>query len=138
MGSITDDNRVLAWYLDKSEISIWTLEGRQRIPFFCSERQHKMLESLQGEADLLYRDGNTLHSWSFIQLRIFTEYKAQLNSVPFVTVDPRNTSQTCPACGCVDKKTRPSQETFSCTSCGHSGLADYTASVNIRRRTKVN
>ena len=261
MGSITYDSRVLTWHLTKSEISIWTLDGRQRMSFVCGDRQRKMLESLQGEADLVYRDGSyflhqpcnileddafdpdewlgvdlgvvniattsdgeiytsnqvnnvrfrhrrlrtklqrkgtkaakrrlrklsgkeqrfatwvnhniskrivetakrteqgialeelggirhrvrlrrsqraTLHSWSFFQLRLFIEYKAQLNGVPVVAVDPRNTSRTCPACGCVDKKNRPSQETFSCTSCGHSGLADYIASVNIRRRAKVN
>jgi IS605 OrfB family transposase len=260
-GSITYDSRVLAWYLDKSEISIWTLDGRQRMSFVCGDRQRKMLESLQGESDLVYREGKyylhqpcnlleddafdpaewlgvdlgivniattsdgivfssrqvnnvrfrhrrlrtklqrkgtkaakrrlrklsgkeqrfatwvnhniskrivetakrteqgialeelggirhrvrlrrsqraTLHSWSFHQLRTFIEYKAQLQGVPVVTVDPRNTSRTCPACGCVDKKNRPSQETFSCTSCGHSGLADYIASVNISRRAKVN
>ena len=260
-GSITYDNRVLTWHLDKSEISIWTLDGRQRMPFVCGDRQRKMLESLQGEADLVYRDGSyflhqpcnileddafdpdewlgvdlgvvniattsdgeiytsnqvnnvrfrhrrlrtklqrkgtkaakrrlrklsgkeqrfatwvnhniskrivetakrteqgialeelgdirervrlrrsqraTLHSWSFFQLRLFIEYKAQLNGVPVVAVDPRNTSRTCPACGCVDKQNRPSQATFSCTSCGHSGLADYIASVNISRRAKVN
>jgi IS605 OrfB family transposase len=80
----------------------------------------------------------TLHSWSFHQLRLFIEYKAQLQGVPVVAVDPRNTSRTCPACGCIDKQNRPSQQTFSCTSCGHSELADYIASVNIRRRAKVN
>lgn len=260
MGSITYDSRVLAWYLDKSEVSIWTLDGRQKIPFVCGERQHKMLDSLQGEADLVYRDGNyylhqpcnileddtfdpdewlgvdlgivniattsdgeiytsnhvnnvrsrhrrlrtklqkkgtkaakrrlrklsgkeqrfatwvnhniskrivetakrteqgialeelggirervrlrrsqraTLHSWSFYQLRTFIEYKAQLNGVPVVAVDPRNTSRTCPACGCIDKKNRPSQDTFSCVSCDFSGLADHIAAINIGRRAVV-
>jgi putative transposase len=76
----------------------------------------------------------TLHSWSFFQLRAFVEYKAQRAGVPVVPVDPRNTSRTCPSCGCVDKRNRPSQSRFSCVACGFSGLADHIAAGNIARR----
>ena len=58
MGSATYDNRVLSWQLAKSMVKIWTMDGRQYIPFVCGERQRKLLESLQGECDLVYRDGN--------------------------------------------------------------------------------
>lgn len=58
MGSSTYDSRVLRWELDKSQVNIWTMTGRQRIPFVCGERQRKMLATLQGEADLTYRNGN--------------------------------------------------------------------------------
>lgn len=74
----------------------------------------------------------TLHSWSFFQLRSFLEYKARLLGIPLVLVDPRNTSRTCPACGCIDKANRVSQSAFSCVVCGFSGLADYIAALNIR------
>ena len=74
-----------------------------------------------------------LHSWSFSQLRSFIEYKARLAGVPVVAVDPRNTSRTCPECGCIDKKNRPAQSTFSCVSCGFAGHADTIAAENIRR-----
>ena len=57
MGSVTYDSRVLRWFLAKSEVTIWTMAGRQRIPFVCGDRQRKMLETLQGEADLVHRDG---------------------------------------------------------------------------------
>lgn len=57
MGSVTYDSRVLRWHLDKSEINIWTMDGRQRMPFVCGERQREMIETLQGEADLVYRNG---------------------------------------------------------------------------------
>jgi IS605 OrfB family transposase len=57
MGSMTYDSRVLRWMLDKSEVSIWTMTGRQKMPFVCGERQRQMLETLQGEADLVYRNG---------------------------------------------------------------------------------
>ena len=260
-GSIAYDNRILAWKLAAQTVSIWTVEGRQTIPFVAGERQLALLPFMQGEADLVYRRGEfylhqvcevdeppvedvdeflgvdlgivniatdsdgtvhssrtmnnvryrhrrlraklqskgtksarrrlkklagkerrfaantnhtiskrivtaakdtgrgialedlsgirervtarraqraTLHSWSFFQLRTFVEYKARLAGVPVVAVDPRNTSRTCPACSHIDKRNRPSQDTFSCVACGHSGLADHIAAVNISRRAAVN
>lgn len=80
----------------------------------------------------------TLHSWSFFQLRSFIEYQALRAGVPVIPVNPRHTSRTCPVCGCVDKRNRPSQSTFSCISCGHAGLADNIAAINIGRRAAVN
>jgi IS605 OrfB family transposase len=80
----------------------------------------------------------TLHSWSFFQLRMFLAYKAQLAGVTVIPVDPRNTSRTCPQCGCVDKRNRPSQSKFSCVSCGFSGFADHIAARNIASRAVVN
>jgi len=74
----------------------------------------------------------TLHSWSFYQLRAFIEYKAALAGVTVIAVDPRNTSRTCPVCGCVDKRNRPEQSRFSCIRCGFSALADTVAAQNIR------
>ena len=79
----------------------------------------------------------TLHSWAFYQLRAFVAYKAQKAGVPVVLVDARNTSRTCPACGCIDKRNRPTQSQFSCVVCGFAGLADQIAAVNISRRAVV-
>ncbi len=80
----------------------------------------------------------TLHSWSFYQLRQFVEYKAQRRGVPVIYVDPRNTSRECSQCGYIDKANRKTQETFSCTSCGHAAHADVNAAINIGRRAAVN
>ncbi len=80
----------------------------------------------------------TLHSWSFFQLRTFLEYKARLAGVTVIPVDPRNTSRTCPVCGCVDKRNRPSQSQFSCVACSYSGFADHIAARNIASRAVVN
>lgn len=80
----------------------------------------------------------THSSWSFYQLRKFIEYKAKLAGIPVIAVDPRNTSRTCPECGCVDKRNRPNQETFKCVNCSCSGLADYIAAGNISRRASIN
>jgi transposase len=79
-----------------------------------------------------------LHSWSFHDLRSKIAYKGQRYGVPVVAVDPRNTSRTCPVCGCIDKRNRPSQALFSCVQCGFSAHADYIAAVNIGSRAAVN
>lgn len=259
-GSIAYDKRILTWKLASQTVSIWTVGGRQTIPFVAGERQLALLPFMLGEADLVYRRGEfylhqvcevdepptekvddflgvdlgivniatdsdgtchsssavnnvrtrhrrlraklqrkgtksarrrlkklsgkerrfattinhtiskrivtaakdtgrgialeglkgirdrvtarraqraTLHSWSFFQLRTFIEYKARLAGVPVVVVDPRNTSRTCPACGHIDKRNRPSQAVFSCVSCSFSGLADHIAAINIGRRGAV-
>jgi IS605 OrfB family transposase len=99
------------------------------------------LEDLKGIRDRVNvprKRRDELHSWSFAQLRSFVDYKAERWGVPMVLVDPRNTSRTCPCCGCVDKRNRSSQATFSCISCGHVAHADYIAAVNISRRGSVN
>lgn len=79
-----------------------------------------------------------INSWGFHQLRKFIEYKAKLQGVSLVLVDPSYTSQTCPQCGNVDKKNRKDRDTFKCTQCGFAGLADYIAAVNIAARVAVN
>ena len=98
------------------------------------------LEDLQGIRDrttVKKAQRRTHHSWSFHQLRSFVQYKAVLAGVPVVLVDPRNTSRTCPECGTIDKKNRPTRDHFCCVSCGHAGPADSIAAVNIRRRADV-
>ena len=95
------------------------------------------LENLSGIRDRLTvrkPQRAAMHSWSFFQLRSFVSYKARRAGVPVFWVDPRNTSRTCPQCGCIDKANRKSQSVFCCVSCGHSGLADTIAAIVIRRR----
>lgn len=259
-GAIAYDDRILSFALAKSEVSIWTLDRRQAIPFVCGERQRQLLATQRGETDLALVNGEwylfavcevkipeptdvegvlgvdlgvtniavdsdgethsgkaiknvryrhrrlrgklqrlgtkgsrrrlrrlagqekrfatwvnhnlskqivakaertkraialedlthirtrvrarrsqraTLHSWAFFQLRAFVVYKAALAGVPVHIVDPRNTSRTCPKCGCIDKANRKTQASFVCTSCGFAGLADVIAAVNISRRAPV-
>ena len=47
----------MRWYSEASEVSIWTTEGRQRVPFVCDERTRALLASRRGESDLVYRAG---------------------------------------------------------------------------------
>lgn len=55
LGSIAYDDRILSW--DTTEVSIWTTNGRKKIPFTCNERAREMLKSRKGESDLVYRNG---------------------------------------------------------------------------------
>jgi putative transposase len=258
LGAIAYDDRILSW--KESEVSLWTVAGRERIPFVCDEDTKGMLRRRRGQSYLVFRKGKwyllatvdveepppsspedwlgvdlgikniavdsdgethsggelrslrhryhhlrqrlqkkgtksakrllrkrrkkerrmsrnvnhliskrlvrkaqrtgcgialeelggirdrtrvrrsqrrTMHSWSFSQLRSFVEYKAKLAGVMVVFVDPRNTSRTCPGCGCVDGGNRPSRDTFSCVSCSFAGEADVIAALNIRSRAVV-
>lgn len=259
-GAIAFDDRILSYSLERQEVSIWTVEGRQRIRFTCGQRQMELLMGQRGESDLCLVKGkfyllvscdveaprpmaiegvlgvdlgivniasdsdgenfsgaevertrrvfehrrrnlqkkqtrsakrklktlsgkqarfqkNTNHTiskqlvqkaqdtcralalenlsgirkatvrrsqrsrhsnWSFYQLRQFIHYKAERAGIPVILVDPRNTSRTCPECGCVDKVNRVSQSLFSCVSCGFSAHADTIAAVNISARAVVN
>ena len=98
------------------------------------------LEDLGGirERTTVRRSQRRRHlSWSFAQLRTFVEYKAAAKGVPVVLVDPRNTSRTCPSCGTVDQKNRPTRDVFRCGSCGLAGPADRIAATNIAARAGV-
>jgi putative transposase len=55
LGAIAYDDRILRWYSD--EVSIWTVAGRQRIPFVCDDRTRALFGSRRGESDLVFRDG---------------------------------------------------------------------------------
>lgn len=78
-----------------------------------------------------------LHSWAFRQLRQFLAYKAKRVGVPVLFVDAHHTSQACSSCGCIDKRNRPDQATFSCVACGHTQQADLNAARTIRARATV-
>lgn len=55
-GSVAYDSRILTFKSD-DKVSIWTLSGRQNIPFVCGDHQRKLLPFLKGEVDLIYRKG---------------------------------------------------------------------------------
>ena len=57
---------------------------------------------------------------------------AERDGFHFHQVDPKNTSQTCSACGQkADKKLSLSVRTFNCKHCGHSLDRDHNAALNI-------
>jgi putative transposase len=47
------------------------------------------------------------------------------------TIDPRNTSRTCPSCGHCAKANRKSQAIFCCVECGLTMNADIVGAINI-------
>jgi len=73
-----------------------------------------------------------LHSWSFSRLKRLVDYKAALRGINVVEINPKHTSRRCPACGLIDKKNRPTQNTFRCVGCKYERNADLVAAWNIR------
>ena len=56
-GAIAYDDRILSWRVEDQEVSIWTVDGRQRIPFACGAHQRALLGSRRGESDLCLVEG---------------------------------------------------------------------------------
>lgn len=56
MGAFPFNDRLVSYKLNKGIISIWTMNGRQKMPFVCGEHQAKLLEGLRGECDLVFRE----------------------------------------------------------------------------------
>ena len=57
-GAIAYDDRILRWYVDKGQVSIWSVDGRLKLPFVCGEYQRGLLAFQQGESDLAFVNGN--------------------------------------------------------------------------------
>ena len=57
-GAVAYDDRILRWYADKGQVSIWSVDGRLKLPFVCGEYQRGLLAFQQGESDLAFVNGN--------------------------------------------------------------------------------
>lgn len=55
LGAVAFDARILAY--NSASVSIWTLDGRQAIPFVCGKRQQALLAFRRGESDLAFVRG---------------------------------------------------------------------------------
>ncbi|WP_395144212.1 transposase, partial [Armatimonas sp.] len=53
-GSIAYDSRILTFFTEESQISLWTVAGRMKIPFAAGELQKEMLLTQKGECDLCF------------------------------------------------------------------------------------
>uniref|UniRef100_UPI00286D14FC transposase n=1 Tax=Armatimonas sp. TaxID=1872638 RepID=UPI00286D14FC len=56
-GSIAYDSRILTFFTEESQISLWTVAGRMKIPFAAGELQKEMLLTQKGECDLCFIGG---------------------------------------------------------------------------------
>jgi len=75
-----------------------------------------------------------LHSWAFRKLQQYIEYKALERGIPVVYVEAKNTSITCPRCGCVDKRNRRTQSLFRCVKCSFQHNADMVGALNLANK----
>ena len=57
LGAQPYDDRIFRFLAD-DRISIWTLEGRIKIPFVCGDHQRQLLKHRQGEVDLMWVRGH--------------------------------------------------------------------------------
>ena len=72
-----------------------------------------------------------LHRWSFRKFQQILEYKAKLNSIEVIYVNPHKTSSLCPICG---KKLSPNGQRLLKCKCGLIADRDVVGSWNIRLR----
>ena len=73
-------------------------------------------------------------SWSFYDLEQKLIYKAKQNQSSVIKVDPRYTSQCCPACGHTEKSNRNKKiHLFTCKNCGYASNDDRIGAMNLYR-----
>jgi IS605 OrfB family transposase len=56
-GSIAYDDRIIRFTKDEA-VNLWTVDGRETIPFAAGDYQRKLLPFRKGEVDLVFRNGN--------------------------------------------------------------------------------
>jgi IS605 OrfB family transposase len=56
-GAFPFNERLVSYKLSPRVVSIWTMQGRQKMPFVCGQHQLALLQGLRGECDLVYRKG---------------------------------------------------------------------------------
>lgn len=93
-------------------------------PVIAMENLDKIRENMNGSAKLNRR----LHAWGFRKLQQYIEYKANLEGIPVVYVNPKNTSKKCHRCGHV---AQADGREFRCPKCGLRYNRDLNAAINI-------
>ena len=73
--------------------------------------------------------------WHRRRLKERIEFKASVAGCERKQINPAYTSQSCPACGYLDKANRQGDR-FQCQKCGHAGHADVIAAINQKARMK--
>jgi putative transposase len=92
------------------------------------------LKNLRPKKKVMKRKTNfRLSMWIRKKIQRYTAYKAGLNGVPVVTVDPMHTSQRCPRCDHTERRNRRGI-LFSCRHCSYTNNADRIGSINIAQK----
>ena len=73
-----------------------------------------------------------LHLWAYRKLLETIEFKAKVEGVPTVKVNPKRTSSRCPICQSRLKEN--GYRRLRCPSCGFEGDRDYIASLNLKMK----
>lgn len=106
--------------------------AKQIVQLAKEENKGIALEDLKGIRFSSLKKGKKFRTrvgkWSFNQLRQYISYKAILNGVPMVLVNPRYTSKTCNKCHHIGNR---KGKIFECNNCGNNMDADVNASINI-------
>jgi len=93
-------------------------------PVIAMEELDGIRENMNSSAKLNRR----LHAWSFRKLQQYIEYKANLEGIPIVYVNPKNTSKKCHRCGYV---AQVNGRKFRCPKCGLTYNRDLNSAINI-------
>jgi IS605 OrfB family transposase len=123
----TLDNKEQRWMQDTDH------KVSRQVVNFAKENNVSVirLEKLSGirqTARTSRKNEKNLHSWSFYRLANFIEYKAILEGIKVEYVNPKYTSQTCPACG---KKNKAKDRKYQCVKCGYKKHRDQVGAINI-------
>ena len=106
--------------------------AKQIVQIAKEENRGIALEDLKGIRFSSLKKGKKFRTrvgkWSFNQLRQYISYKAILNGVPVVLVNPRYTSKTCNKCHHIGNR---KGKVFECNNCGNNMDADVNAAINI-------
>ncbi|TXI82192.1 MAG: transposase [Crocinitomicaceae bacterium] len=106
--------------------------AKQIVQLAKEENKGIALEDLKGIRFSSLKKGKKFRTmvgkWSFNQLRQYISYKAILNGVPVVLVNPRYTSKTCNKCHHIGNR---KGKVFECNNCGNNMDSDVNASINI-------
>jgi len=76
-------------------------------------------------------------NWTYYELQSYIEYKAKMNGIATVYVNPKNTTKTCNKCGFINKEIKISDRKYICPECNEELDRDYNAAVNIAQSVKV-
>ncbi|SHF64806.1 transposase, IS605 OrfB family, central region, partial [Caldanaerobius fijiensis DSM 17918] len=107
--------------------------------FMNDIKNRKVLVSMEDlnilEFDRGRRSNRRDSNWARGQLLKKLQEALEWHGKDHIGVEPAYTSQECPVCHNVDKKSRDGKR-FKCTCCGYEDDADHVGAINIRARAE--